>query len=315
MTAQELAKTPVAPATPPVQPPLPAQQGNTITPLNPIEIRSDYAALGVTTGYTPKVPSQLRFFIVGPSGGGKTSFASSIPGNLILDFEDGAWGVPHTKACRIVIKDTEHLEKIVSKLVEDAEKGRRAFNRVTFDTFDQLMDMVAPALAAKYEVDDITEYGAKGAGYSKLRTAAYEYLSRLERAGYSWIVIGHVTEKTITVNKADRTVLRPVLIDSLSKQILRNCELFVMINAIEEYEPVYREVNGRRIETGTKPVLRYKMQATSGLGLTTTQTKLRGVPNMNLSLSLPDTFSSGITAWELFEKSYSESVNQIMKAE
>lgn len=285
---------------------------NPVIPMQGTEIPSDYAALGVETGYKPKQPNQLRFYIIGPSGGGKTSFVSSIPRALILDFEDGAWGVPNPRASRIVCKSAEKFDLLHKKLIEDAKNNRRPFDFIVFDTIDQFIEIMGVKLAVEYEVQDITDYGAKGAGWSLLRNACWDRISALERVGYSWIVLGHITEKTITVSNKEKTVTRPVLFDSFSKQIQRNSEMFMMISPVEEMVQQYREVQGRKIATKLEPTIRYYMEATTSAGFATTQTKVRGVPNMSMRIQLPDTFSASPQyGWDVFCLEYNNAVNQI----
>lgn len=302
-----------------VKPPVPARANNSGTaastntppqPFNP-QLPDVYAKLGVVSGYSPKPPSELRFFTIGPAGDGKTSFWAGCPNTLIIDFEDGAWGVPFCRAHRIVCRDYELLKRLIAQLTEDAKSGRRPFQRVVFDTVDQMVELVNPAVAKEYNLTDITDYGSKGAGWSILRAACWDFISRLETAGYSWTCVGHITEKNITVNGKEKTVIRPVLFDSFAKQIARSCDYIASIYSETALVPIYREVNGRQIECGAREQSQYVMEATAvGSLFGSSQTKQRGVPNLNSKILLPSLMSKQY-GWDAFCEAYNQAVAAI----
>lgn len=292
---------------------------NTTQRVAPMSVPADYAALGVVTGYNPPEPERLRFFIMGPSGDGKTTFVAGIPDTLILDFEDGAWGVPNPRAHRIVCKTPEQFLKVHAKLLMDAKAGRLPYKRICLDTIDQFVETMNPEIGKAYDCTDMTQYGGKGAGWSILKNKCWDYISSLEQAGYSWIILGHMTEKTIVVGNKDKTVVRPVLYDSFAKHISRNSDYFVTIYSKSQSVPQYKQVklpngNIQRIETGSieRPV--YVMKASSvGALLGTNQNKQRGVPTMPQEIDLPD-IMEGTYGWDTFCDSYNKAVGEVRTA-
>ncbi|HEC64210.1 MAG TPA: hypothetical protein ENI23_02825, partial [bacterium] len=149
---------------------------NTETKITPQTVPSSYAALGVKSGYTPLPAEKLRQFLVGPSGEGKTTFLMSIPRTLVLDFEEGADGIPGSRAHRLHITTPKKLEIIIDKLVADGDNPNRPYDRVGFDTIDQMVEMMNPYLAklqsekpGRWEGDDITQFGDRGGGWAILK--------------------------------------------------------------------------------------------------------------------------------------------------
>ena len=304
------AAAPVAPAQPTANP------TTAVAPLSVPKIPADYAALGVVGGYQPPAAERLRFFIIGPSGDGKTSFVASIPKTLILDFEGGAWGIPNPRAVRIVCKTYKTFKAIYEKLIIDGKAGRRAWDRVVFDTLDQFVEMMNPMIAlahhtANWKGTDITDYGGKGAGWAILKNECWKHVTDLEQAGYAWSCVGHVTEKTITINNKDRTVIRPVLFDTFAKLVARNSDYFINVHSKIEAVQQYKVVSGKQYPSGTKDVPVYVMSGSAiGSSLATQQTKQRGVPTMPATIRLPDTMS-GESGWEAFCTAYYQSVEEV----
>ena len=173
-----------------------------------------------------------------------------------------------------------------------------------------------PEIGKAYDCTDMTQYGGKGAGWSILKTKCWEYLIALEQAGFSWIVVGHMTEKTITVNRKDKTVVRPVIYDSFAKHISRNSDYFVTIHSKLESAKIYKNVklpNGsiQRVETGTEEKAIYVMKASAvGSLMGTSQSKQRGVPTMASEIKLPD-LMSGDYGWDVFCKEFKKFTDEV----
>lgn len=296
------------------------QTVNPIQEIKPTAIPSGYAALGVQSGYHALAAKDLRMFIIGPEGMGKTTFAMGSPRTLVLDFDGGAWGVPYARANYLRISTAEGLHTVTDKLVADVKAGPpkslRPFDRVVFDTGDQMLDVLNPELAERHNKGiDITQYGAKGAGYSLWRSAFWEEIQKVQAAGYAWTVVGHITEKFIIVNKKEKTVLRPVMFDSLAKQIARNCEIFANIYTVTETEQLYttKDYKGQPIQVpaGTKSVRKGFMDISGGDSpIGTFQGKNRGVPTIRTKIELPDPMS-GLLGWDVFEAEYNAAVTKI----
>lgn len=273
-------------------------------------IPQGWEALGVQTGYNPTPADDLRLWFVGPPGGGKTTFLSSIPGNLILDFERGANAIPGSKAARLYIKNVEHLDSVLSQLEADAKNGKPTFTRVTFDTIDAFHTMVGISLAKELNVEAISEYKSRGAGYALLANRCWNYVERVRQAGYSWACLGHLKEETVTVAGTNKEITRqrPVLSPSMSSLITRNADFFCAIHYTSTVTKEFRTqtVNGKEVKVPTgKEIVDTSYWLNIG-SLDGTEAKVRGIPAINMKIKLPL-----IGGWEVFKDVYNKEIERI----
>ena len=283
-------------------------QENVVVDTKVNDVPMAYKALGVTQGYAPPSPSELRFFITGPSGEGKTTFLSSIPDTLILDFEKGASGVIKPKANRVYITSYDHYMQVTDKLIADGKANTRFFKRIGIDTVDEWMGVVGERLLMEKEIEDVSDL-AMGKGWALLRSRCWGRLRRLQEAGYSWVCNGHLTEKQITdpITKQESTVLRPVLFDSFAKLILRNSDIFARVYCLTSEVPKMASVKlpggeVRKIQKGTEVTSVYYFDCTS---LGSREGKVRGAPSMKKRIELP-----AVDGWKVFEQEYNEAVKK-----
>ncbi len=267
-------------------------------------------------GYKPVSPKETRHFLIGPSGGGKPTFAAGIPRNLILDPERGAGGIPNARAVRVYIPTAQKLLTMIDKLESDAKAGKRPFDRVTFDTMDQIVEVMAPYLGVQVSTDsrtvsDIRYWGKEGAGYTRLTNACWDLVQRLECVGYAWTIIGHIREKDVKINDKTTTVVRPVLYPTLKQIVVRNCDIFACFHSQRETKPKFRMVQGRKVSAGTEEVNAYYMNAESmGTTIGAGEGKLRGVPGMSKKLVMPDP-TNNEHGWDIFTEEYNKAVSSI----
>jgi len=275
-------------------------------------IPDDWAALGAATGYDPRKVEDLRLWVVGPSGEGKSTFLSSIPGNIILDFDIGAEGIPGSKAIRIPIGSYDHYMAVTDKLIADAKNNRKIGVRVTIDTVDEWVSLITNQLQREKGVEDITEFGSQGHGWALIRDRCWSRLRDLEEAGYTWACVGHLTTKTETspVDKKDRTVLRAVVFPSFAKKITTKCDfkltVYCMLHS-EEKTKKKKLGDGRVIEVpdGTITTRKYYVDS-----FTTAEKegKSRGVPTMERKFEIPL-----IGGWDIFANKYNTAVEEAKK--
>lgn len=287
-----------------------------------VPVTKEWAALGAASGYAPLPPAQLRMFIIGPHGGGKTAFVASMPRTLLIDFEAGSWGIPRPQAVRLEVQTWEKLESALNLLHRQANSKERPFDRVVFDSVDQWVELMNPVLCArkssdKVQYDDITNYGSKGAGYALLRNACWSQIKQLEQDGYSWAIIGHLTEKTITVNDRDRTVSRPVLFDTFARQISRNSDVVCSVrlsNIISTVEVAQKLPSGQVVKVPKQQshVAAVIDMADTGSQFGNLETKKRGVPTLNDSITLPDILDKK-QAWETFAEAYNQAAEEVKR--
>jgi len=274
-------------------------------------VPDDWASLGAKSGYDPKSASDLRFLIVGPSGEGKTTFLSSMPDNLILDFDDGANAVPGSNAVRITIKDFAHLKSIIEKLSADTTSGKKRFKRVTIDTIDELIAMIKHHLEEEKKVEDITDYRSEGYGYNLILQRFWSIILDIEQGGYAWAIIGHTRTKTEVdpSTKKPVTRIRDAVYPIISKKILTKTDFKLTIYCIPETVKV--ELPPKIINTPngkiTVPQSEEKISQVYYVDSLTTDArgtnKGRGVPTMEKKFKIPL-----INGWGVFKEKYDEAV-------
>uniref|UniRef100_A0A6M3KQ16 Putative ATPase domain containing protein n=1 Tax=viral metagenome TaxID=1070528 RepID=A0A6M3KQ16_9ZZZZ len=285
-------------------------RGNIVvnTQPNSTPVPIDWAALGAVTGYNPREAKDLRLWIVGPSGEGKTTFISSIPDHVILDFDDGANGIPNGRAIRIRICDYKHYIAVTDKLIDEAKrKTWRMGHRVSFDTVDEWVDLIQSRLETEKDVPDITEFGSRGHGWALIKGRCWSRLKALEQAGYTWSCIGHMTSKTETnpVDHKERTVLRESVFPSFAKKITTKSDFKLTIYSLSqtvEKKEKRKMGDGRIIEVpgGTETVNTYYADSFTTAAR---EGKSRAVPAMDRKIEIPL-----VGGWDVFAEHYNNAV-------
>lgn len=297
--------------------PVPAKppQGNIALPATPNTvpvIPTDWAKLGVVSGYNPKSAEDLNLYVVGPSGEGKTTFDSSIPDNMILDFDKAAESIVGSRAMRIPIVSYEQYMQITQKLIDEGKAGKHVVHRVSIDTTDEWIGMIVNRLQAEKGVDDITEFGAQGHGWAMIRERCWSRLRELEQAGFVWSCVGHMITKTETnpVTHKERTVIRDAVFPSFAAKIVRSSDFKLTIYCInkEIQKKVKKKLSsGQEIEVpvGTEMTSKYFLDS-----YTTAERegKGRAAPGMIRKFEIPH-----INAWDVFKNNYNVAVEAAKK--
>ena len=290
-------------------------QGNVVLPAKPNTvpvIPADWAKLGVVTGYDPKPAEDLNLWVVGPSGEGKTTFESSIPDNMILDFDGGASGIVGTRAIRVPIGNYERYMQITQKLIDDGGAGKHVVHRVSIDTVDEWVGMIKLQLQKEKGVDDITEFGSKGHGWAMIRERCWSKLRELEQAGFVWSCVGHMIIKNETnpATHKERTVIRDAVFPTFSAQIVNSSEFKLTIYCInKEVEKKEERIlpGGQKIivPCGTVMTSKYYLDSYT---TAERQGKGRGAPGMNRKFEIPLR-----NAWDVFVKNYNTAIEAAKK--
>ena len=290
-------------------------------------IPNAYLDLGAEQGYNPRDFNKLRMLILGPFFEGKSTFVSGAPRTLILDCEDGAWGIPSqvNRAVRIKIKDHDHQQKIFDQLKSDAASPDRPFDRVVFDGAEKWLNKESLWLATQQRklFPDwkgllIEEWGMKGAGVNILATHVTSVLDYLWTLGYTWTVVGHLKETTMTSGSEERTVTRAAVYPSIGSLLNTNADVTAVIHTTTVQVPVLKqvktsdgtvkEVNTGKLENTTRVCFDARVsEVGSGAGTG----KIRGIALMEFSVILP-TFDSGQVGWETVRDAYSAETARIM---
>ena len=290
-------------------------QGNVVLPTTPNTvpvIPTDWAKLGVETGYNPKSAEDLNLDIVGPSGEGKTTFESSIPDTMILDHDKAAESIVGTRAMRVPIGSYEHYMQITQKLIDEGKAGKHIVHRVSIDTVDIWVDMIKLQLQKEKGVDDITEFGMSGHGWALIRERCWSRLRELEEAGFVWSCVGHMITKTETnpVTHKERTVIRDAVFPSFAAKIVNSSDFKLTIYCInKEIDKKEKRIlpSGQIYEAicGTEMTSKYFLDSYT---TAERQGKGRGAPNMLRKFEIPL-----LNAWQIFVDNYNQAVQKAKK--
>ncbi len=271
-------------------------------------IPKKWAILGAKRGYDPKVAEALRLWIVGPSGEGKTTLLSSIPDNLILDFDGGADACPGGRATRIYVESYEHYMQITDILIEDGKAGRRDFRRVSIDTADEWAGMITNQLQEEKGVEDITEFGSAGHGWNMIKTRCWSRLRSLEEAGYTWACNGHLQTKDEydPITKKARTVLRDSIFPSFSRKITTRADFKLTIYCKQVSSTVTgpsRQISGGKKISGKKETTVSNAYFCNSMSTEEKKNKARGAPDMDRKFEIPL-----VGGWDIFKSKYEAAV-------
>ena len=286
------------------------EKGNIVvdTTPNSVPIPADWKALGATTGYDPRKAEDLRFWIIGPNGEGKTTFEAGIPDQMILDFEGGANAIVGSRSIRIHIENYNHYKEVTDKLLQDAKDGKKHWKRISIDTADEWIGMIINQLQEEKNVEDITEYGMQGKGYNLILNRGWSMIRALENAGYVWSIVGHqrLKEETNPVTKQKVSRLRPSIFPGFARQIQGCSDFQVTIYCLNKSisKTKKRVIQGRTIEVpdGIEERSAYYVNA---LNTSDKEGKARGVPTMERKFEIPL-----VGGWNEFAKRYNEAVKK-----
>lgn len=150
--------------------------------------------------------------LAGDNGVGKTTFAASFPGVLILDLEDGS---KHLDVSRISAEKLKTLSEFRGYLTS-LKETKHDFQTLTVDSAESLESLIFKAVCDEGQCDSIELYeGGYGKGYQRSREIMSEImydLQELRRRGITSIIIAHSQMKTKTdpvVNQTyDRMIMR-----------------------------------------------------------------------------------------------------------
>ena len=286
-----------------------------------VPLPAEYVALGLTTGYNPCTAEEVRLYVTGLSGEGKSTFVASIPDAVTIDYERGVNGIPGRKGGYFNIYGTAKKtgrtaydihRSILDRLLQDGKAGKRKWNRIIFDTHDGWVELETTHLleeksSAARTYEDIGEYGQRGHGHSLLQGRLKNTLSELESVGYTWAIVGHLTyvQETDPITYKESTKIRPILSKGYVGPIIRKAELHLTINSTTSKEKTDLLVKGRTIKGGAENVVTRYYLFTRPTERKAMEGKQRGVPHLTACLEVPM-----VNGWDVLKKAYTEAVEK-----
>lgn len=136
-----------------------------------------------------------RIVLYGPPKIGKTTFAASIPNNLLLDVEGGSGAVSVSRIKKEEIPTFNSLIQILGQLYTD----KHEFTTLTLDSIDWIEQLVFDAAAKEHGKSSIADVGY-GAGYATAQNLWKQLLEGLDalrkERGIMPLMIAHEQVKT-----------------------------------------------------------------------------------------------------------------------
>jgi len=265
--------------------------------VQPNTIPKAYAALGAQMGFAPLPPSKLRLYLGGLEGDGKSTFVSSIPNSIILDFETGDYAVKYPRSPHLPIETSDESRRVFEQLLRDGGAGRKPpFEHVVIDTGDRWLHLVSQDLCKEAGKENIGDVRSEGGGYSLLAGRILKTLDDLWQAGYSWVVVGHMKEQDITVGGKKLTVIRDTMFRSSVDPIRRVADYIGIVHTVRKEEKTTKTIDGKSYQVSTGNwTMDYRM---SLIGSTTRRAKQR------VTLSVPEITLPEKDGWSAFVAAY-----------
>lgn len=129
----------------------------------------------------PETKERIRWVVYGAEGLGKTTFAASLPGAVILDLEDGAGALDVPQVVGI---DTAR------DLTEQATLAAAQFDTVVFDSAEKLEELLTAELLKKNGWKSLEAPGY-GRGPKELAAAWLRFLSWLNSLDANVVIVAH----------------------------------------------------------------------------------------------------------------------------
>ena len=160
----------------------------------------------VTTG--KQIGAQVHV-ITGHNGIGKTTFAASFPGPLIIDLEKGS---EHLDVPRIPSNNIPTFKKL-RDLLKDLASTKHEYKTVTIDSVESIETLINQAVCEEGKVKSIEDFGY-GRGYVLARDLMKDLFSdfrALQDKGISTILTAHTQVKSQTDPANNQTYDRIIM--------------------------------------------------------------------------------------------------------
>ena len=167
-----------------------------------------------------------RFLILfGKPKSGKTTLASKLDNNLIVDLEGGS---EFLEALAIQARSVNDLGEIANAIREEIKKeGKKPYKYITIDNASRLEEMCmsfaiqlykATPMGKKYEGTDLRTL-PNGSGYLYIRQAVRKVIDMFRGLCDNFILIGHTRDKLINKNGEEMSEMSLDLVGALANII------------------------------------------------------------------------------------------------
>ena len=169
----------------------------------------------------PRVQNPRFLILFGRPKSGKTTLASQLENNLIIDLEGGS---EFLEALSIQARSVQDLGEIASAIRnKNAELGKKLYKYITIDNATRLEEICLPYAATLYRQNPMAKTWTgtdvrtlpKGAGYMYLREAVRKVIDMFRELAENFILIGHTKDKMIDKDGEELTEMALDLVGKL----------------------------------------------------------------------------------------------------
>lgn len=161
---------------------------------------------GATTKPRPTPFEELRLYLLGPVGHGKSQFCASFPRTVIFDFENKVAALKERSDSLLVVhrKTAAEYDEVINLLIDESQAGRKWFDFICFDPMPSYVLLKRRQLTQLYfekglfkglseGMCDIARYGKDGNGWDIINQSVLGVMNRIyQEGGYGWICTAHM---------------------------------------------------------------------------------------------------------------------------
>lgn len=171
-------------------------------------------------------------YVYGRPKTGKTTLASQMDGALLLAFEPGYHALPGVIAQDIT--SWGEMKQAYRELKKP--EVREHFKAVIVDTIDIAADRCKKYICSQNDIEDLGDLGF-GKGWTKFKDEFNEVFRGLTQLGYAVFFIGHDKEVTTGEGSDARTIVRPMLSNSVRTVIAGMADIYGYAHEVRKGEP------------------------------------------------------------------------------
>lgn len=149
--------------------------------------------------------------VAGDNGVGKSTFAASFPGSLLLDLEKGSLHIECERIPAEKLLDLASLRGVIKELIETTH----SYKNIVIDSVEVLEAHISDAVCLEGKVKSLEDYGGGfGKGYVRSREIMREIFSDLrllQAKGVSTILVAHTQKKPHTDPATNQTYDRVIM--------------------------------------------------------------------------------------------------------